>query len=43
MERLCVYDLAIGREEDLMTLVGAFVLLGETLRDALDPRVFGRG
>jgi ABC-type dipeptide/oligopeptide/nickel transport system permease subunit len=27
----------------LVLLVGAFVLLGETLRDALDPRVFGRG
>ena len=27
----------------LSLLVGAFVLLGETLRDALDPRVFGRG
>jgi oligopeptide transport system permease protein len=27
----------------LCLLVGAFVLLGETLRDALDPRVFGRG
>ena len=27
----------------LCVLVGAFVLLGETLRDALDPRVFGRG
>ncbi len=27
----------------LCLLVGAFVLLGETLRDALDPRAFGRG
>jgi oligopeptide transport system permease protein len=27
----------------LTVLVGAFVLLGETLRDALDPRVFSRG
>jgi oligopeptide transport system permease protein len=27
----------------LVILVGAFVLLGETLRDALDPRIFGRG
>ena len=27
----------------LVLLVGAFVLLGETLRDALDPRTFGRG
>jgi ABC-type dipeptide/oligopeptide/nickel transport system permease subunit len=26
----------------LSVLVGAFILLGETLRDALDPRVFGR-
>ena len=26
----------------LCVLIGAFVLLGETLRDALDPRVFGR-
>ncbi len=27
----------------LVFLVGAFILLGETLRDALDPKVFGRG
>jgi oligopeptide transport system permease protein len=27
----------------LVLLVGAFILLGETLRDALDPKVFGRG
>jgi oligopeptide transport system permease protein len=27
----------------LCLLVGAFVLLGETLRDALDPKAFGRG
>jgi len=27
----------------LVVLVGAFILLGETLRDAMDPRVFGRG
>ena len=27
----------------LCVLVGAFILLGETLRDGLDPRVFGRG
>lgn len=27
----------------LCLLVGAFVLLGETLRDALDPKIFGRG
>jgi oligopeptide transport system permease protein len=27
----------------LCVLVGAFVLLGETLRDALDPKLFGHG